>query len=39
VATKAAAEGYARHFAEAFDAALVWVPPAAILRRGTPVRT
>jgi lipoyl(octanoyl) transferase len=39
VATKAAAEGYARHFAEVFDAALEWVPPATILNRGTPVRT
>jgi len=39
VTTKAAAEGYARHFAQVFDAALEWVPPATILNRGTPVRT
>jgi len=39
VATKAAAQGYARHFAAVFETTLEWVPPAAILARGTPVRT
>jgi len=39
VATKAAAQGYARHFAAVFETTLQWVPPAAILARGTPVRT
>ena len=39
VATKAAAQGYARHFAAVFETTLEWMPPAAILARGTPVRT
>src|SRR5207245_11562453 len=39
VATKAAAQGYARHFAAVFETTLEWVLPAAILARGTPVRT
>ena len=39
VASKAAAQGYARHFAAVFETTLEWVPPAAILARGTPVRT
>lgn len=38
VATRAAADGYARHFASVFETALEWIPASTVLARGTPVR-
>jgi lipoyl(octanoyl) transferase len=39
VETREAAEAYARHFASGFEIAVEWVPGAAILTQGTPVRS